>query len=159
MYSDKSLHTLSIPASDHPFAEATAIDSNGDIAGYYTTAKNVEHAVMWQNSFMVDLGQLDGSDFSISTAMNDSGAIVGYGNVAFLYSNGVMHDLNTMVNLPAGTTLTKAWGINNKGQIVGEASTPSGMRGFILNTLTTATISGTVFNDADVLQQRAKGLD
>ncbi len=150
VYSGKTLQTLSIPASDHPFAEATTINGNGDIAGYYTTAKDVKHAVMWQNSFMVDLGQLDGSDLSIPTSMNDSDAIVGYGNVAFLYSGGVMHDLNTLVNLPAGTMLTKAFAINNKGQIVGEASTPSGTRGFILNTLTTATISGTVFNDADV---------
>jgi uncharacterized protein (DUF2141 family) len=60
-----------------------------------------------------------------------------------------MSDLNTLVNLPSGTTLKQALDINDKGQIVGWADTPSGPRGFILNKLGTATIAGTVYNDVD----------
>ena len=64
---------------------------------------------------MTSLPKLSGSDFSVTTQINDNDDVVGNGNVPFLYHDGVMSDLNSLVNLPSGTKLTKAWGINNKG--------------------------------------------
>jgi probable HAF family extracellular repeat protein len=77
---------------------------------------------------MRDLGTL-GGDSSFATGINDSGQIVGaadvtndFGEHAFLYSGGKMHDLGT---LPGGN-LSFAEDINARGQIVGRAA----IRGF-----------------------------
>jgi hypothetical protein len=43
-----------------------------------------------------------------------------------------MLDLNSLVTLPAGWTLTEAWDINNAGQIVGYASFNGLNRAFLL---------------------------
>lgn len=74
---------------------------------------------------MKDLGVMPGGTYSVATAINNSGQIVGYGDTlvgttlrtrAFLYTNGVMIDLGTV----AGWTWSKAYAVNDAGQIVGE---------------------------------------
>lgn len=68
---------------------------------------------------------LPGGSWSEATAINDSGTIVGFGNVAsgavhaFRYKNGVMRDLGTQPGYPT----SRALGINLKGEIVGQATT------------------------------------
>ena len=47
----------------------------------------------------------------------------GNGAYAFLYSNGTIQDLNSLlVGFPSGDQLEYAYGINDAGQIVGQAS-------------------------------------
>ena len=72
-----------------------------------------------------DLGTLGGtaSDYSYSVAINNSGQVAGSSTIngelhAFLDSNGVMTDLGTL-----GGTNSKSYGINNLGQIIGQAYT------------------------------------
>jgi probable HAF family extracellular repeat protein len=74
---------------------------------------------------MTDLGTLGGSSYAYG--INDSGTIVGYSWTpngdhphAFVYLNGVMIDLNSLIPSGAGWELLEAYGINNTGQIVGE---------------------------------------
>jgi probable HAF family extracellular repeat protein len=53
-------------------------------------------------------------------AINGQGQVVGQsGSRAFLYSGGVLTDLNTLLPTNSGWTLTYAFGINGAGQIVG----------------------------------------
>lgn len=56
---------------------------------------------------------------SIATAINNAGDVVGQmpWGVGFLYSNGVLTNLGTI----AGDTGTRAWGINNHKQVVGNS--------------------------------------
>jgi probable HAF family extracellular repeat protein len=86
---------------------------------------NNQHAFIFDQKTMIDLGTLDGGQKSASyaTAINDSGKVVGYSTSndggsthAFLYENGVMHDLGT---LHGGYSV--AMGINNLGAIVGHS--------------------------------------
>src|SRR5437660_7681384 len=74
---------------------------------------------------MTDLGTLGGSSYAYG--INDSGTIVGYSWTpnsdhphAFVYLNGMMIDLNSLIPSGAGWELLEAYGINNGGQIVGE---------------------------------------
>jgi probable HAF family extracellular repeat protein len=76
-----------------------------------------------------DLGTLGGSR-SWASAINDSGEVVGYSNLAgdqnkhaFLYKDGKMTDLLTL-----GGTSSEAKGINKSGQVVGWSDNSSGER-------------------------------
>jgi probable HAF family extracellular repeat protein len=91
---------------------------------------------------MRDLGTLGSGPLASSSAtdVNDAGAVVGtttVGNgsatVAFLYRDGKMTDLNTLLPPGSGWRLTSAAGINNRGQIVGEGINPAGeTHGYLL---------------------------
>jgi probable HAF family extracellular repeat protein len=93
---------------------------------------------------MTDLGTLPGANYSDASAINDAGIIVGqsgtYGNAsgnhAYMWQDGVMTDLNSLLPAHSGITLINATGINNAGQIVGY-----GTGGQFLLTLGTATIT------------------
>ncbi|HEV2394547.1 MAG TPA: hypothetical protein VG146_19525 [Verrucomicrobiae bacterium] len=85
-----------------------------------------------------DLGTLGGAQSS-ANAINNLGQIVGRADLAnnnavlahaFVYSNGIMTDLSVLgtYNTGQGTTSSSAaYGINNKGEIVGQSSTTNGV--------------------------------
>ena len=63
-------------------------------------------------------------------AMNDHGTIVGSGlsltGYGFVYADGRMTDLNRLVSLPDGYTITQGLDINNAGQILARARNSAG---------------------------------
>jgi probable HAF family extracellular repeat protein len=102
-------------------ASAAAINNQGVVAGELNEA-----AAIYSNGTWKSLGTLGGTS-SAAFALNDEGAAVGWSNTpgsdsiwhAFLYENGKMIDLNTL--LPPslkGITLFGATSINDLGQIV-----------------------------------------
>jgi len=101
------------------------IDASGQVVGSSQTASGYLHAFLWTAGSMQDLGTLGGSN-SFGLGMNDNGSVVGYsltkGNTAshaFLYTDGVMTDLNSLLPIGSGWTITEAYGIDNSGDIVG----------------------------------------
>jgi probable HAF family extracellular repeat protein len=91
-------------------------DSSGDFLAFMSTPGDT----------LVSLGTLGGSD-SDARGINDAGLIVGSSenaaleSRAFLYADGQMFDLNTLVSPSFGYVLVSATGINAHGQIVGQA--------------------------------------
>ncbi len=85
---------------------------------------------------MQDLGTSGGN--STARGINDSGQVVGYSDTsagdrrAFLWEDGVMTDLGTLVPTGSGWTLTEAHGINDLGQIVGTGVHNGVVRPFVL---------------------------
>jgi probable HAF family extracellular repeat protein len=111
----------------------TAINNHGVVVGFSdlpgdSAASPNYHAFIWTKSGgMTDMGTLPGDSFSIAWGINEQGQVVGQSidasgsSRAFLWQNGVMTDLNTLV--AAGPlSLVYANDINDSGEIAGGAS-------------------------------------
>jgi probable HAF family extracellular repeat protein len=107
-------------------AMALGINDVGQIVGHSATASGVEHAFLYSNGKMTDLGMSSGAISSSALAINHSGQIVGEIGInssshAALYNGGVWTDLGTVAGATLGAVAT---GINDAGQIVGQATFP-----------------------------------
>lgn len=107
-------------------SQAAAINNSGQIVGSIV-ANNFLQAFVYAGGSMKMLGSL-GGNYSQAYGINDAGLIVGSSstvgdanNYAFVYNNGVMTDLNTLVNSPT-VRLGTAGAINAQGQILAEGS-------------------------------------
>ncbi len=103
-----------------------AVNASGQVAGVSYFANGTFHAFLTEASggTMHDLGTLTPGGSSAASGVNDKGQVVGYatntsgGSDAFLYSNGKMVDLNTLVASMPGVHLTDALAISNDGDII-----------------------------------------
>jgi probable HAF family extracellular repeat protein len=110
-----------------------AINERGDIVGFSNVSAAAgggfaAHAFLWTSRDGIrDLGTLPGDSTSQAIGINARGEIVGtscdadFNCRAFLWRNGVMTDLNTLVTSDYEDTLTTANDINNSGRITGQA--------------------------------------
>jgi probable HAF family extracellular repeat protein len=109
----------------------SAINDNNQLT-LTTLINGTQHTYLYSQGSLTPLGSLGGRLGAQSLALNDSGQIVGQsqasggGDVAFLYENGVMIDLNSAIDPSTGWELTGAMAINDAGQIAGSGYNPSG---------------------------------
>ena len=105
------------------------INDRGQVVGFSSlTATDWDyHAFLYSDGVMTDLGTFGGI-YSHALGINNGGQVVGFASTAdereraFVYSAGTMTDLNTVLDdSGTGWTIEKAWGINDKGQIVADA--------------------------------------
>jgi len=109
------------------------INERGDVVGFSNPpgpgdpeGEFIAHAFFWDkhSDQAVDIGVLDGDSFSEAFAINSRGQVVGVsfggpnGSHAFLWQNGVLRDLNGLVDI-APDVLQSAQDINDAGQITG----------------------------------------
>jgi probable HAF family extracellular repeat protein len=108
----------------------TDISNSGEIVGFAnlrgnTTGNYAPHAFAWTaRTGMDDLGTISVADgVSSAGGVNDFGEVVGYsGSRAFVYQNGTMTDLNTLVDASgASLYLVVANDVNDRGEIAGQA--------------------------------------
>ncbi len=104
------------------------INASGQVVGSAQLANGDMHAVVWTGTTPTDLGTLGGSN-SFAYGINDQGEAVGMsqtivGNTssdAFLYDNGTMYDLNSLLVSGSGVTSVSIFAesncINDAGQI------------------------------------------
>jgi probable HAF family extracellular repeat protein len=111
---------------------------------------SITHAVMYANGNVYDLGTLPGQTDSSANDINNQGIIVGNsGGRAFVFRNGAMTDLNTLVTKSSGLVLTDAVAINDKGQIAVNGVANGHSRAFLLTLNDKSTVGGNVFVDAN----------
>ncbi len=133
-----------------PNSIATGINNIGQIVGW-TDIDNSQntHAALWQDGSILDLGSLGGHSYAM--AINNNAEIVGNaltdrGTKAFLYSDGVMEDLNNLIDPALNWSLTSAQSINDTGQIVGYGVEPFGQQhAFLLTPITIVPEPTTLF--------------
>nr|MCU0234964.1 hypothetical protein [Thermoanaerobaculales bacterium] len=104
------------------------LDETGRVVGWSTLAGDATyHGFLWDGGQMTDLGDLDGAP-TIASGVHASGYVVGYSTTsatefvpqrAFLYAQGEMVDLNTLLPEDSAWELVAALGVNGAGQIVG----------------------------------------
>jgi probable HAF family extracellular repeat protein len=106
-------------------SRGVAINSIGEVAGNVFNQNGASyHAFLYSGGTMHDLGTLGGAG-SFADGINDKGQVVGFSYLAngdsraFLYKNGVMTDLESLVDTSLGWHFGQAYAINNAGQITG----------------------------------------
>ncbi len=62
----------------------------GQVVGYGDTPSGAQHAFLWQNGKMTDLGTLPGGSSSTAYGINDRGQIVGESNDASNNADAVL---------------------------------------------------------------------
>lgn len=121
------------------YSTALGINSAGQVIGTAATAGDAQYnAFVYANGIMTDLGTL-GGNFSTPLAINDLGQVVGETETsdfvmrAFLWQNGSLIDLNTLIPTNSGWQLNSAQFINNAGRIVGQGTFNDVAQWFILD--------------------------
>lgn len=126
------------PLTSDPDSAATAVNDKGQIVGISGLCANAagstsaEHAVLWQNRYAppIDLGNFDGGlAWNTPTALNNHGQVVGFGNqqgspATAFNPIGFYWDRQRgiePINPLSGDTNSWAWGINLRGQVVGQS--------------------------------------
>lgn len=119
---------------------AYAVNSSRAFVGFLGAPKQ---AALWTETAPLDwgeaalLGTLDGNS-SEAFDLNDSGQVVGSArnnagqDLAFLYQDGAMVDLNTLIEPNPGWQLAAARAVNNRGEIVGWGQKGGVGRGYLL---------------------------
>ncbi len=119
---------------------ALAINDNDQVVGYTTSTNYIDRAFVYVAGSITDLGTL-GGHHSYGLGINNSNVIVGGSFLdaadslyhAFLYADGRMLDLNTMLDdTGSGWVLVEARAINDVGQIVGTGVFGGATHGFLL---------------------------
>jgi probable HAF family extracellular repeat protein len=121
---------------------ATSINGRGEVAGASQSSGGALHAFLWtKDKGMQDLGTLEGDSLSVAPCchtVNNRGQIVGFSipgplgsGRAFLWQNGVMTDLNTLLPKDSPWYLLQALSINDAGQIVGYGTINGDVHAFL----------------------------
>lgn len=110
---------------------ANAINDVGEIVGQGVFSNQFFHAYLWRNGVATDLGTVGNDNCSQAFAINSSGHVVGQsfscdGSTvrSFLWENGSMVDLNTLIPPGSDVELVDTQAINDRGEIAGLAFPP-----------------------------------
>ncbi len=144
------LQVLSLPAGLSTDVDTMGVNASGQVIGTtnYSTGNEPISAILWSGGTARDLGTLPPLDplhpvpkATVALGINGSGQVVGGSNVApvcpadvfcawkthaFLYSSGVMQDLNELIPSDSGWELLSATAINDAGQITALGQDRSG---------------------------------
>ena len=126
-------HVLALPGGA-TIGDAMSISDNRTAVGTFVRPDDLEHEHCFrtqEDGTSTDLGLFEHGDICIPFAINSTGdVIVGAASIgtppfgavqAFMWRDGVLADLGTL-----GGDASEALGINNRGQIVGQATVSGG---------------------------------
>ena len=105
-------------------SEAYGNNDNGDLCGQSDYQQGVrQHAFLYHSGQIQDLGTLSPNWSSGADDVNNAGVVVGgSGNLPFVYQNGQMQNLFSLVDPASGWTDGTATAVNDQGWIVGHGN-------------------------------------
>ena len=128
LWDDGNLLDLTVQSGGKVVA-ANAINDNGDIAGLGDFS-GTQDAALWRNGVVTDLEHLAGDCSSEAFAINSRDQVVGTSLAcngdfrSFLWENGSMVDLNTLIPPKSSLYLIETLAINDRGEIAGDGLPP-----------------------------------
>src|SRR5439155_3826482 len=129
---DGTVHDLGVPPGGFVLSFATSINQGGQVTGWAAPPDDStpNHAWLYDGVMRDVGGDLDG----YGGGVNNQGQVVGHADlVAFIYSDGALRDLNSLLPAGANWLLFDAEAINDGGAIVGSGFGPNGEdRAFLL---------------------------
>ena len=154
-------------------SEALGINISGRVVGQAQIATGEWHAFLWIDDNdngqsdpgeMQDLGTLGVVPHSRALSINASAQVVGYTysapedqQQAFLWENGVIHELDSLIPSGSGWVLNYAAEINDLGQIVGYGYHNGQKRAFLLTPIPEpATVALAVVGVAGLLRRASR---
>jgi len=113
------------------FLAATQMNDAGEIVGSGSFSGRVFDAALWRSGLLNDLGTLDGDCFSFAENIDSSGRVVGQSFSCdfrsirgFLWENGSIVDLNSLIAPDSGLQVVRPLTINGHGEIPGNGIVP-----------------------------------
>ncbi|MCO6413222.1 MAG: DUF3466 family protein [Thiogranum sp.] len=148
LYDNGMMINLGVLDDQAGYAVASDINDLGQVVGGSRVADYLMHAFSWRDGAMLDLGTIGGGCAGESYAFgnNNAGQVVGTWNTmaclggggyqtldsgAFLYTDGAMLDLNSLISADSGWHLFEARAINDLGQIVGQGMLDGEVHAFL----------------------------
>jgi probable HAF family extracellular repeat protein len=132
---------------------ATAINIRGQIVGTSSVGSTYNmHGVEWNGTAVTDIGTVDSIQYSSASAINAAGEVVGTADPlcspcvlprAWIWRpGGTIAALDTLLPSGSGWKLERAFGINDRGQIVGSGRLNGGLpHAFLLTPAYTVSIN------------------
>lgn len=121
---------------------SAAMNAQGTLAGSsFPTAQGNAHAVVIPaGGTPIDIGTLPGDTYATAAGINSHGQVVGFSfkqnnsdlYQGFLYQNGVMTNLNSLIAANSGWLIRSALSINDLGQILALGENSSGNHALLL---------------------------
>jgi probable HAF family extracellular repeat protein len=116
-----------------------AINDSGQVLGFLETSDG-PRLFLYSNGSMIDIGTLGGSRTDAErNTLNGSGQVTGWSFTAgdveqhgFLYSNGTIYDLNSLIPANSGWVLHEGTAINDRGQITGIGTIDGEVHAFLM---------------------------
>ena len=134
LWTSEGLTIIGALPSTPPNSIAFDINKRGDVVGHSSVqipTAYVNHAILYTDSVLVDLGTLPGHDFSYANGINDRGEIAGLSATGDGAAHLVLWRDGRIVDLGPVPLATSVTGINNRRQIIGYVVNDLGARAFM----------------------------
>src|SRR5262249_12739208 len=149
---------------------ATAINDQGQTVGISGVcdeaigSATAAHAVLWQHGTVEELPNFGGAEWNTPTAINESGDVAGFSDhagdlitEAFFWNRSA--GLKALGFLYPDHTLSEAFGMNNRGQVVGLSCSASECRAFLWQNARMYDLNGLIAPDTGVLLTHAMDIN